>query len=234
MTIGDVVSRIRNIIKATDIDDFITDRFIWSLVTKHASSVITKNAQVLSLSDSQELYMEIPHVKLENAIKIEDCGIFKDLSDLCGELIVKKSTEKLPKVRTVNGRLMMNVYSLDKSVKFQQTTFSKFSNVVKTRYYKLYHDVYYILSSDYYLYILNEDIDAVSVEASFIDAFDSYNLLQKSCDDDQLITAQSLPSCIPQSQMSEIESMVLQDLFNRLKVQDVNDLGHDNKSIHSS
>lgn len=228
MLISDIIYRIKQNTKSVTNDDFVTDRYIWSLVKKHTTSVILKYANDISIVESQELYMDVPVLELEDISKIDNCEI--DLgTDLCGDLLIKRSVNKIPKVRSVYGRLLMNVYSIDKSFKLQQTTFAKASNIFRSKYSRFYTDVFYVFS-DGYIYVLNKDIPAVSVEASFEEPYDAYN----SCNPNHCKRAQDLPSCIPSQLLSEIEGMVLNDIYNSLKIQETNDLGHDKKSTHRS
>jgi len=226
LRIEDIVSRIKNITKSVTSDDFVTDRYIWSLVKKHSTPIIMKYANDISIVESQELYLDIPFLELEDISKIDTCEI--DLgSGFCEEFIIKRSVRTIPNVRSIYGRYLMNVYSIDKSIKFQQTTFAKASNIFKSKYSRFYPDVFYVFSGGY-VYVLNKDIPAISVEASLEEPY----MLFSECSENNCKKAQELNACIPVQLLSEIEGMVLNDILTSIKILVGNDAGDDKKSIY--
>lgn len=227
VTIGNIISRVRTTLKANAYDDFITDRYIWSIVSKHVSATILRYIGQLSVVESPDLYITVHGIRLEDVSKIQDCSLELG-SAFCNSMLIKRSINKLPPIRAVNGKyLIRGVYSLDRSLKFQQTTVSKLSNMINSRYYKYVSDVYYFIDNSY-LYIANADIPAVVIEASFQDVYDYYS----SCDEHQCVRAQDLPLGAPEQLLAEIEGNALKEIFTMLQIPENNDMGDNKMSLH--
>ena len=70
-TIGDVVSRIRNQVKAEIEDAFVTDRYLYSLVLKSAQLLMRRQDNANKLMKFNSIWQALPYVELEEVDKIE-------------------------------------------------------------------------------------------------------------------------------------------------------------------
>jgi hypothetical protein len=72
-TIGDVISRIRNQLKAVKQDPFLTDRYIFSLVSKHAYWLMKREDSKNKLMRFSSVMQTLENVELIEVDKVEAC-----------------------------------------------------------------------------------------------------------------------------------------------------------------
>ena len=72
-TIGYTVSRVRNTLKAVKEDAFLTDRFIYSVVSKFAKLFIKRQDNLNKLLRFKSFFRPLPCVPLIEVDKIEAC-----------------------------------------------------------------------------------------------------------------------------------------------------------------
>ena len=72
-TIGDSVSRVRNLVKGVKEDAFLTDRFIYSLIIKYAKLLIKRQDNENKIMRFQSLFETVPCIELITVDKVEAC-----------------------------------------------------------------------------------------------------------------------------------------------------------------
>lgn len=221
MTVGDIISRIRNTIKGVNEDSFLTDRYIYSLYNVYGKELMKleseKNpAQTTSV---ESLYENIPCVDLIDVDKIEAC-----CSGIKTSCTIKRTKDKLPKILDgSNGLYLSDVTSVDGSFIVYKTDASIYTRMTNVPSFKYNKNFYYWYRQGY-LYLPNVEWDAIMIRAIWSD---SVAALQ--CDAGSCSTKQDQGSPFPEYLSGRIERMVLQDLGILIKIPEP--LADDNRSL---
>lgn len=208
-TIGEVISRIRNQVKAVKQDAFVTDRFLYSLISKHAHWLMKREDSKNKLMRMGSVMQTLDLVELIEVDKVE-----ARCSGIRSNCTIKRTCEKMPAfMQGYFGPLIRAVTSLDGSEQMQPTnpaTYTALKNNKASRYNKT---KYYWYLNDY-LYFPDLEWDAVRVEGIFEDDISSYN-----CDEcDDCLTRQEQSFNVPEYLHGEVESNVLKDLGFTIQV----------------
>jgi hypothetical protein len=209
-TVGDIVSRLRNIIKATNEDAFLTDRFIYSLVLKYAHLFIKRDKQIQSVLAYSALIQSIPCLELIEVDKVSD----RCCAGIKSNCTIMRSKERIPDIiESTNGPLFRSISSLDNSTEFTLTTPTTYISSSKTTTFK-YNTTKYYWYVDGYLYFPNVNFEYVKVEGLFEkDLSDVFCAIEKKC-----LKRQDEKTFIPDYLLAEIESSVIKELALRLQV----------------
>jgi hypothetical protein len=89
-TIGEAISRVRNLIKAVTMDSFVTDRVIYSLIQKYAKMYIKRESNIASRARFGSLFKRLPCIPLVEVDRIEAC------CDVKSGCTIMRTREKLP------------------------------------------------------------------------------------------------------------------------------------------
>lgn len=204
-TIGDAISRVRNVIKGVKEDAFITDRFIYQLIWKYAKTLIKRESMMNEIFKYTSLFTEIPCMELIDVDKVEAC-----CTGIRTNCTIKRTKEKLPKLlETTMGPVIREVSSLDYSQSVVRTYPTVYTNMTKTSGFKYNQNKYYWYL-DGYLYIPNVEWEAVRLQAIFEDSTES---LKCNDDSDECRSEQDRSLPIPEHLFSEIEQMVIQQIL---------------------
>lgn len=201
-TIGDVISRIRSLIKATRQDSFITDRMIYSIVIKHAKWLMKREDSKNKLLVFSGVIQTMDFVELIEIDKVEACctGVKSDCT-------IKRTKDKLPVfLQGYYGPLIRTISSIDNSEELQPILPSSYIALSNSKGYKYNKTKYYWFLNDY-LYFPNLQWDAVRIEGIFEDDISKW-----TCKEDSCIARQDQTFNIPDYLLAEIESQVLNDL----------------------
>ena len=71
-TIGEIVSRVRESIKAEAKDAFITDRYLYSLIIKHGQLLMRRQDHTNKLKKFNSVWKSLPFVELVEVDKVEE------------------------------------------------------------------------------------------------------------------------------------------------------------------
>jgi hypothetical protein len=204
-TIGDAISRVRNVITGVKEDAFITDRFIYQLIWKYAKTLIKRESMMNEVFKYTSLFTEIPCLELIDVDKVEAC-----CTGIRTNCTIKRTKEKLPKLlETTMGPVIREVSSLDYSHSVVRTYPTVYTNMTKTSGFKYNQNKYYWYL-DGYLYIPNVEWEAVRLQAIFEDSTEA---LKCNDDSDECRTEQDRSLPIPEHLFSEIEQMVIQQIL---------------------
>lgn len=212
-TIGDAVSRIRNIVKGVKQDAFLTNRFIYSLVIKHAHLLMRRQDNLNKILRFNSIFSSMDCINLIDVNKIESgCNCIKS------DCKIKRTECKLPlMMEGYWGPLIRSVTSIDGSEQVHPTLPTIYETMQKSKNFK-YNKNKYFWYLNGYLYIPNVEWSSIKLEGVLFQ--DS----TKGCEQmmDRTIN-------IPQFLFSEIEIMVLKDLNVTLTIP--NDNTQDNKNV---
>ena len=209
-TIGESISRVRNVLKAVKEDPFMTDRFIYSLVMKYAKTLIKRESMSGEIYKYRNLFSEIPCLDLIEVDKVEACCI--GIRTGCTFM---RSKDKLPELlQADDGPVIRAVTTLDYSQEAQQTYPTVYANMTKTTSFK-YNKTKYYWYLDGYLYLPDVTWEGVRIQAIFDD---DTSLLDCSKDGGDCTLRQDDQMAVPDHLFSEIEQMVLQEILTSGKI----------------
>ena len=69
-TISDVVSRVRNVVKGSKQDPFLTDRYLYSLILKYAAVYMRRQDSTNKLMKFNSVFQTLPFVELIEVDKV--------------------------------------------------------------------------------------------------------------------------------------------------------------------
>lgn len=205
-TIGQAVSRVRNVIKAVKTDAFITDRFIYSLILKYANLYIKQELEKGKYMAFSSLYKTLPCVDLIAVDKVEAC------CDIQSGCTIMRTKDKLPDIMSsMNGLMIRSVTSIDGSQDIALTTpltYSRFKGTSGAKYNNLHY--YWPLNG--YLYFPDLAWAQVKLDALFPGSIASLQC-DSVCEPIQDSTA-----AIPEYMYALIEQGVLKDFGMSVQV----------------
>jgi hypothetical protein len=219
VTIGDVISRIRNQVKGNKQDAFMTDRMIYSFILKHAKWLMRREDGKNKLMAFSSVIQTMDFVELIEVDKVEACctGIRSDCT-------IKRTKDKLPIfMQGYYGPLIRAVSSLDGSDIMQPTTSVTYTRVTNGSTFKYNKTKYYWFLNDY-LYFPNLEWDAVRIEGIFEDDISKW-----TCDEDSCVSRQDQTLNVPDYLFGEIESQVFKDIMGTYQIPA--DPGNDKQNI---
>lgn len=206
-TIGDIVSRIRREMKAVNQDAFLTDRFIFSVVKKHASWLMKREDGAFKLMKFNSVFDTLDFVELIEIDKIQaSCtGIKSDCT-------IKRTKEKLPSfMEGYWGPLIRSVNSLDGSERVLPTDSNSYTKMANSKNFKYNNNKYYWFINDH-CYFPNLDWDAVMVEGIYEDDISSFKC-NEGCDESTLcLPRQAQNFNVPDYLHGELETNVLKEM----------------------
>lgn len=111
------IYQVKKILKETYGDSRVTNKFVYSLLTKHAKWLIRRESNALKLAKYQSLYQTYKCVEVIEAPLIDPCC---GISSLCK---VWRTKEKLPELfEDTDGVLITNITSVDRSYAYDFMT----------------------------------------------------------------------------------------------------------------
>jgi hypothetical protein len=205
-TVGDAISRVRNVLKAVKEDPFLTDRFLYSLIIKYGKLFLKREEdQQKSIKSNNALVETIPCIELIDVDKVEACCI--GVRTGC---TFKRSKDKLPKIMEgSNGPVIRSVTTLDQSQRLEETYPSTYANLTHSTNFK-YLKAKYFWYADGYLFIPDVDWEAVRIEAIFDEDIKKFICSEDAQD---CVLEQDRKLAIPDHLFAEIEQMVLKEIL---------------------
>lgn len=201
--IGEVISRIRNQVKAVRQDAGMTDRFFFSMVMKHAKLLMRRQDNYNRIMKFNSIFKALEYVELceIDASQAECFGVHTTCK-------LKRTKDPLPKmIEGYWGALIRSVTSLDYSQEVKAIFPTTYQNLAKQKAFK-YDKTKYYWYLDGYLYFPDCNWDAVRVEGVFEGDISKYN-----CNiNDECLIMQYRTINVPEFLFSEIEQLVMRDL----------------------
>jgi hypothetical protein len=208
-TIGDSISRVRNVLKAVKEDPFLTDRVIYSIISKYAKLLIKRQDNENKIMRFQSLFEVLPCVELIEVDKIEAC-----CTGIKSKCTIMRTKERLPQVlEGAYGPLFRTVSSIDGSVEIFRTYPTTYAAMTKTTNFKYNKNKYY-WDLEGFLYFPNIEWEQVRIEALWDGDVSFLNCNTK--DDCRMI--QDQPIRIPEYLFAEIEQLTLKELMSGIPI----------------
>jgi len=222
-TIGEVVSRVRNQIKAVRQDAFLTDRFIYSIVSKHAKWLMKREDSKNNLLRFNSIMQTLDKVELIEIDRIEAGCI-----NLSTNIKIMRTKNTIPLfMQGYWGPLIRQITSVDGQIDFQPIAPTQYAIISQSKNFK-YNKTYYYWYLNDNLYFPNIQWQYVRIEGVFED-----DIAQYKCTDCKnnynCVVRQDQTFSVPDYLFGEIETNVLKDLS--VMVQFPTDDVHDNKNI---
>jgi hypothetical protein len=220
ITILEATSRIRNLTKSVKQDAFLTDRFLYSVIMKHAKLLMRRQDNLHRIMKFNSVFQTLDFVELIDVDRAQaEC---RCISTGC---TFKRTKEKLPQmIDGYWGPLIRAVTSLDLSEELTPTFPTTFEQMSRQKTFKYNKKKYYWYLNGY-LYFPNLEWDAIRLEGVFEGDISQYNC--DTTDDCEYIQDKTIN--IPEYLFTEIEQLVMRDLGVTLQIPQ--DIQHDNKHV---
>jgi hypothetical protein len=205
-TIGEVISRVRNTLKAVKEDAFLTDRTIYSSLLKYSKTLVKREDNQFRLMKISSIFQVLPYIELIDVDKVEaGCiGIYSGC-------YFKRSKEKLPTILDgMFGPIIRTTSSIDGTIEMFRTDPGTWVSMTKTTTFK-YNKNRYFWYLDGYIYCPNIDWEAIRMEAIFEGQVES-------CNSDDCLIKQDQPFALPEYLFSEVEQFVIKELTMTMQV----------------
>jgi len=208
-TIGEVISRIRGQVKAEVQDAFVTDRYVYSLVSKYAQLFMRRQDAVNKLMKFNAVWKTLPYVELIEVDKVE-----AECTGIQSGCTIKRTKEKLPEmIQGYWGPLIRTVSSIDGSIEVKATQPGTYTSITKTTTFK-YNSRKYWWFINGYIYIPDVEWDAIKVEGVFDDDISDW-----LCgNDNKCIARYDQEINIPEALFAEIEMEVVKAMMMTVQV----------------
>lgn len=213
-TIGEVLSRIRNQIKAVRQDAFLTDRFLYSVVSKHAKWLMKREDSKNKLMGFASVMQTLDIVKLIEVDRIEaGCAGIKS------GFKIMRTAEHLPTfMQGYWGPLIRQVTSIDGQIDLQPINPTQYVKLANSKNFKYNKTFYYWYLNDH-LYFPDVQWSAVRIEGIFEDDLADYKCIDcKENIEYQCKARQNQNFNVPDYLFGELESTVLKDLAMLLQI----------------
>lgn len=220
VTIGEVISRVRNQVKSVKQDAFLTDRFLHSLIRKYAALMMRRQDNLNRIMKFNSVFQALSFVELIEIDKVEaQCHCVESGCSF------KRTKEKVPALmQGYWGPLMRSVTSIDMSEELVPTFPHTFEKIANQKTFK-YNKKKYYWYLDGYLYFPNLEWDAVRIEGVFEEDISKYN-----CDvKDDCLYMQERGFHVPEFLFAEIEQNVVRDLAGMIQIP--SDIMQDNRHL---
>lgn len=202
-TIGNIISRIRNQMKATKQDYFMTDRVIYSFVLKNAQWLMKREDSKNKLLWFSSAIQTLDFVELVEVDKVEAC-----CTGVKSNVTIKRTKGKVPTfMQGYFGPLIRTIASLDGSTELQPILPTTYIKISSSKNFKYNKTQYYWFIDDY-IYFPNLDWDAVKIEGIFQDDIQAFTCADDDC---KLRSDQSFN--VPDYVYGELEAAVLKDVL---------------------
>jgi len=206
-TRGAITSRIRKTIKAETQDAFITDRYIFSIVEKHAAWMLRREDNTMKIIRMINSFNTLDYVPLKEVDKIAASCL-----GIKSNCIIKRTIDPIPDLyEGYFGPLIRTVGSIDGSEQVYPTTALQYTKLANSKNFKYNKTKYYWISEGY-IYFPNIDWDAVTVDGIFKDDISDYKC--EDCKGDTAcLAAQDRQFNVPQYLLGELENFVRQEIL---------------------
>ena len=205
-TIGEAVSRVRNVLKGVKEDPFLTDRTIYYSILKYAKALIKREDNQFRLMRMSSIFQVLPYIELIDVDKVEaGCiGVYSGC-------YFKRSKEKVPSILNgMFGPIIRTVSSIDGNIELFRTEPGTWVSMTKTTTFK-YNKNRYFWYLDGYLYFPNIDWDAIRMEAIFEGTVDT-------CTSDDCLIKQDQNMTIPEYLFAEVEQFAIKELTTMMQI----------------
>lgn len=159
-TIRQAISTVREALRSINIDDRVSNRYIYSLLSGYANTFIKQDNDQRRLFQESNLFKTIECFEMEESSMNDSCDI---LITNCNK--VMKSKQKLPKFYTTIYGNVLSVYSIFGDIKYDYISPSDYQDYLNREFKSKRSGVYWIHND--YLVIPNSFADIVMLRGMF-------------------------------------------------------------------
>lgn len=211
MTISELISQVRNGLKTLNADSRMTDKFIWSIINKHARWLIKREGnKVGALYSMDYLFQTLKCVLVEEVPTIDDaCGV----KNRC---TVFRTKIKLPKLyEGSDGAIIKSVFTIDGSQEFSQISVQEYMRKLENPHTVKYDKAKYFFFNNGYLYFPKSSIRMVMIKGYFEDEINGKSLCEcGDCIEETCSSKLEEQFRVPDYLMGELMNQVLNELGN--------------------
>lgn len=212
-TKGELISQIRNELRIAHSDSRLTNKFIWSIIQKHAEWLIKRENSRLRVITQEAIFQTYKCVDVEDAPAVDECCGIKT------KCKVFRTKFKVPELYEDNdGVIIKGVYTIDGSRDFSQITVNEYMRKLENPHSKYDKSLYFFYNSGY-LYFPKSTIRKVMIKGYFIDEINN-DCEPCSADVDPCPSYLDSPIRIPKYLLAELMQAVLNEFASlTLKIQ---------------
>ena len=127
MTIGEVIYRIKRLVKGQPQDALLTDRFVYSLLQKHTKLLLRRKDAQNKILGVSSFFKWLP---FEELIEVDKVGVNR--MGITSNCTIKRTKDKLPSIMEgYYGPLIKGVYSIDKEKQVIITSLSSLKSKMR-------------------------------------------------------------------------------------------------------
>ena len=169
MKIGQAISMIRNDFKLVHADSRITNKYIYSLIQKHASWIIRQDSEKNKLIKLDSIWQTLKCMELIDVPTTDGCCKFTS------KCKILRTADKIPSMYEDSfGSLIRSVNSVDISQELQPIKYSEWTRKINNPDMK-YNKTLYYFYKDGYLYFPNMTWKTVTVTGYFKEDVSKHN-----------------------------------------------------------
>lgn len=212
---SELISQIKNQIRIVNADTKITNRFVWSIISKNARWLIKREADKLKLMKHDFLFQTFKCVEIEEAPAIDDC---------CGvrsRCTVMRTKLKMPKMfEGGDGVIIKSVYSIDGSQEYTPIKVQDYMRKLENPHSQYDNSKYFYYNNGYtYFPSIKKPLvrlKKVMVKAYFEDDIQALNC----CDGEKPMPIRKMQQSFrfPDYLLGELMATVMKDLSFTIQV----------------
>lgn len=205
-----IISDISTDLKAANLDDKVSKRFILNKLRAYAKTFIRQDAESRRLLNITDLWTDVPCVEMCEVPLVDCCN--EDIPDCT---TVMRSKYKIPPTYETSYGELLQVHNPIYGKEFRQITPKSYKNIV-AREFRDKRIKYYWMSNGY-LVIPDSMVKTVTLRGVFEDPAAALKLDSCSSDNNPCPRLLDQKFVCPDYLESVIKQAVLQDLFNYYK-----------------
>jgi hypothetical protein len=206
-----VISDIVTDLRAVNLDDKVSKRYILNKLRDFASLFIKRDAEVRRIFNISDLWVDVQCVEMCEAPLVECCEV--DIPDCT---VVMRSKKKIPQTYETVYKELIEVYNPTYAKEFKQISPKEYINIKLRRYQD--KRIKYFWFSNGYLIIPDTMVQVVNLRGAFINPREAKAL--NSCekqDNKSCVGLLDEPFVCPDYLLPVVKQEVLKDLFNFYK-----------------
>lgn len=206
----EIVAQVIGDLRAMQIDDRISERYVLSKLKDYNSLFLKRENEQLRLYSDNNVWFSVTCLQMEplDYTKCNDVTVNKEIPYM-------RSTEPIPEIySSAIGPLIREVTTLDGSKIFRYTSPSEYKAISK-RKYKDKSTAYFWFDGNRHLILPDVSFEIISITAAFRDPFRAK--LIDDCKQESCINPMEDPFLCPGHLLSTVRGETVKDLFSYYK-----------------
>jgi len=211
LTNREIISDIVNDLRALNLDDRVSKRYILSKLRSFASLFINRDSESRRLYTMSEIWTNVSCVELCEVPLVDCCDI-----DIPNCTMVMKSRKKIPDLIQNKFRELLQVLNPKFSREFTFTTPEQYKNILNREFYDKRIKYYWIQNG--FLIVPDALVTTVTLRGVFLEPAEANKL--NSCipeSEQECVSILDQPFVCPDYLVSVVKQETLKDLFNFYK-----------------